>query len=101
MKTKYERMNKEEKNELYKNYKKEHPELIKKMERMFVLCIIGIICFVLIFLYDFFISKSLLNYLTDIIVLVFCIIALFKLNVTKKDILNKYALEKSKKNKRV
>jgi len=88
LKTKYERMSKKEKKEVYKEYKKEKCEFVKKMERMFLFCRLGIIYSVLMFLYDFFFGKSSIAYWLDIIVFVFCLLALIKVNSTKKNILN-------------
>ena len=43
MKTKYERMSKEEKKHVYEVYKKEKVELAKKFRNMFILCDFGLI----------------------------------------------------------
>lgn len=98
MKSKYERMSREEKKEVYKKYKSEKLEFVKKMERMFLLCRIGIVYSVLVFLYDFFLNKNVISYSCDIIIFVFCLIVLIKINNTKKNILNNYVI--GKKNKR-
>lgn len=94
MKTKYERMTKEEKKTLYSEYKKEKYVFAKKMEKMFILCYLGIGYGVLMFIYDFFFKKSTLGYILDIIVFMFCLIAMLKIYSIKKDLLNKYALKK-------
>jgi len=96
MKTKYERMSKEEKKKVYLSYKEEKYELAKKMNRMFILCYIGIIYGFLNFFYDLFIMKSKVNYILDVIVIIFCLIVTLKLNKTKKDLLNKYVLDNKK-----
>ena len=96
MKTKYERMNKEEKKKVYISYKEEKKELVNKMNKIFIICYIGIIYGFLTFFYDLFIMKSKLNYILDIIVFIFCLLALIKLNKTKKELLNKYILENKK-----
>ena len=96
MKTKYERMNKKEKKELYNEYKKEKQSFAKKMENMFLLCYIGMIYAVIVFIYDFFFKKSTVGYILDIIVFVFCLLALFKIYLTKKELLNNYVLKKDK-----
>lgn len=96
MKTKYERMSKEEKKHVYECYKNEKIELAKKIKNMLILCYIGLLYGFCIFFYDYFISKSKLNYILDIIVFIFCLISLFIINKIKKDVLNKYVLENKK-----
>ena len=100
MKTKYERMSNEEKKNLYKEYKKEKEAFVKKMEKMFLLCYLGIGYGLLMFLYDYFIKKNTLSFILDIVVSIFCLLALLKIISTKKSLLNKYAIEKEKKNKK-
>lgn len=93
MKTKYERMNKKEKKELYKKYRLEKGEFAKKMENMFLLCGIGIGFSVLMFIYDYFFRKSKINYILDIIIFIFCLIVYFRIYYVKKELLNNYALK--------
>lgn len=100
MKTKYERMSREEKRKLYKEYKKEKSSFSKKMENMFLLCYIGMAYAVIVFIYDFFYKSSKVGYILDIVVFVFCLLALFKLISTKKELLNNFALKKDKENKK-
>lgn len=100
MKTKYERMTKQEKKELYKEYKKEKSIFASKMEKMFILCNLGIGYGMLMFIYDFFYKKSTVSYILDIIVFIFCLLALIKVISIKKELLNKYAIEKDKKRKK-
>lgn len=96
MKTKYERMNKENKKKVYECFKKEKHDLYKKLNRMFILCYIGLIYGFGIFFYDLFIEKSKLNYILDIIVFIFCFIVILKLYNVKKDLLNKFVLDNKK-----
>lgn len=99
MKTFYERMSKEERQELYKEYKKEKESFSKKMENMFLLCYLGIGYALMVFIYDFFYKRSTVGYILDIVVFVFCLLALFKLINTKKELLNNFALKKDKEKK--
>lgn len=99
MKTFYERMSREEKKNLYKEYKKEKGSFSKKMENMFLLCYIGVIYSVVVFVYDFFFKKSTVGYVLDIIVFIFCLVALLKIHLIKKELLNNYAL-KNRNNKK-
>ena len=99
MKNKYERMTKEEKKQIYKEYKEQKQELTKKMERMFLLCKIGIIYGIIAVLYDFFITKNNFMIILDGIILLFCIAMLIKMKNTKIDLLNDYVLAKEKKYK--
>ena len=94
MKNKYERLNKEEKKKVYNNYKKEKPILAKKFKNMYLLSYIGCIFGLCSFFYDYFISKSKLNYILDIIIFIFCIISIFIVNKVKKNILNNFLLKK-------
>ena len=94
MKTKYERMSKEEKKELFNKFKEEKQTLYKKFRNMFILCYVGIVYSVLVFFYDFFIKHSKLNFIIDIIIFVFCLIALLKIYSMKKEVLNNFALKK-------
>ena len=96
MKTKYERMSKEEKKHVYEVYKKEKVELAKKFRNMFILCDFGLIYGFSLFFYDLFIKKSVINYILDIVVFVFCLISLLVINKIKKDLLNKFVLENKK-----
>ena len=100
MKNKYERMSKEEKKELINQYKIEKDVFYNKMKKMFILCYIGIIYGVGSFCYDFFYKNSKLAYVLDIIVLIFCLLALFKVSSIKNDLLNKFALKKDKERKK-
>ena len=99
MKTLYERMSREERLELYKEYKNEKASFSKKMEKMFMLCYLGIGYALIVFIYDFFYKKSTVGYILDIIVFVFCLIALFKLCSIKKELLNNFALKKDREKK--
>lgn len=94
MKTKYERMNKDEKKIIKDKFKKEKYELYKKFNRMYVLIIVGIVYSIGTFVYDFFYKKNTFNYILDIIILVFCILAFIKVFNTKKNILNDISLKK-------
>lgn len=96
MKTKYERMSREEKKQVYEIYKKEKVELAKKFRTMFVLSNFGVIYGVVLFFYDIILKKSALNYILDIVVFLFCLISLFIVNKIKKDLLNKFVLENKK-----
>lgn len=100
MKTKYERMSKLEKKELYNEYKKEKKVFANKMEKMFNLCYVGIGYGFCMFIFDFFYKKHTLSYVLDIIILAFCLLTLLKIINIKKDLLNKYAIEKDKKKKK-
>ena len=63
---------------------------------MFILCYLGIFYSVVVFIYDFFFKKSKVAFILDIVVLVFCVIAVLKIYSTKKELLNNYALKKDK-----
>lgn len=96
MKTKYDRMSKVEKKELFKEYKINNTVLVKKMNRMFLLCYLGLFYGIISFCYDCFYKGSTVAYILDIIVFIFCVIVLLRMISIKKRLLNKYALEKDK-----
>ena len=94
MKTKYERMNKEEKKKLIEKYKKEKSVFYKKMRNMFIICYIGIIYSIIVFIYDYYFKKPKVNYYIDIIIFVFSFIALLKIYSIRKNLLSDYAVKK-------
>ena len=96
MKNKYERMSKEEKKQVYNKYKLNKKEFANKMEKMFILCYVGIGYAILMFIYDYFYKKSTVGYILDIVVFAFSIVALLKVVSIKKDLLNKFVLNKDK-----
>lgn len=100
MKTKYERLSKIEKKDLYLKYKNEKSNIALKMRNMFILCYIGIFYSLIMFVYDFFYKHNKFSFILDIIILLFCIIILFKTFNTKKELLNKYLLKIDKENKK-
>lgn len=99
MKTKYERMSRNEKKELYREYKKEKGVFASKMEKMFILCYAGIFYSLVVFIYDFFYKNSMPGYILDVVLFVFCLLALLKINLTKKELLNNYVLKKEREKK--
>lgn len=100
MKTKYERLSKIERKELYLKYKSEKSNIALKMRNMFVLCYVGMIYSIIMFIYDFFYKHNKFSFILDIIILLFCIIILFKTFNTKKELLNNYLLKIDKENKK-
>ena len=100
MKTKYERLSKQEKKEVYKIFKVEKSSLAKKMRNMFLLIYAGIFYSILAFIYDFFYTQSMFSYILDIIVFIFCFVALLRVLYMKKDLLNDFVLKKDKEKKK-
>lgn len=97
MKTKYDRMGKEEKKKVYNDFKKAKPIISKKMNRLLTIDIIGIFYSVIAFMYDFFNSKGLFNYIVDVIIFIFCLIVLLTVLKTKNNLLSKYVASNKKK----
>ena len=93
MKTKYERMSREEKKEVINSFKIEKSELYRKFRNMNILCYIGIVYSFIVFFYDLLIKKSTINYILDIIIFVFSVLVLFKVKHIKKEMLNNYVLK--------
>ena len=96
MKTKYDRMSKLEKKELYNKFKKDKPILVSKMNRFNIILIIGIIYSIIAFIYDFLLKKGTILIVIDIIIFIFCVICFIRFYYIKKGLLNKYAIEKHK-----
>lgn len=99
MKNKYERMTKEEKKEIYKEFKDKKSELVKKMERMLLICKIGIVYIIIAIIYDFLLFNT-ISLIFDGLILLLCIGMLIKTRNTKIELLNTYAIEKEKKSKK-
>lgn len=89
MKSKYDMLSKEEKKEIYRKYKTDKSVFVKKMNGMFMLCIIGIIYSIGCFIYDLF-NKSNVSLIFDIIIFVFCLGVYIRILFLKKELLNKY-----------
>jgi hypothetical protein len=94
MKTKYERMNKEEKKKLIEKYKKtkEGASLLKRLNRLNIIGIIGIIfsiLLIIISLKDF----NILDYLTIIPLFLASILFIIMSYKLKKKVLNKFAIK--------
>ena len=100
MKNKYQRMTKEEKKEIYLEFKKEKKEFTKKMERMMSFCKLGIIFTIFATLFDIFAINEYKRAIVDGILMLFCILMLIKTNNVKVELLNKFSIEKDKKLKK-
>ena len=96
MKNKYDRMSKEDKKKVRDTFKKEKHSLYIKFVRMYVAIIVGISYSIGVFIYDCFIKKNTFNYILDLVVFVFCIMALIKVILMYKDRLNDTALKNKK-----
>ena len=100
MKNKYQRMNKEQKKQLYNDFKELKPVFTKKMERMLLICKIGIIYSIVAILYDLLLTNNYVMTIIDGIILLFCIGMFIKTNNTKIDFLNDFAIKKDKENRK-
>ena len=94
MKTKYDMMSKEEKKKLIEKYKKKNNSLYVKSRNMIILCYIGIVYSCGVFIYDFFIRKSIFSYTFDIVLLLFSLFCLIKVIKIRKDLLNDFIIKK-------
>lgn len=98
MKSKYDTLSKVEKKELYNSYKTKNRDLIKKLERLKNICIVGIIYGILMIFIDIFYNNKSFYIILDIVVALFCIFSLIKLNLIKKKLLIKFMNKKNKSN---
>lgn len=99
MKYKYDILNKEEKRALkneYKNSTEENKKMYKKINRIKILCIIGIIYAVIMMIVDFSLHLSLINKILDCLLLLFCLIFMVKINDITRMTLTKYLKSKKK-----
>ncbi len=95
MKTRYQRLDKMEKKEIYNQFKIKKKNIYIKMNRMFIICIIGMIYSIIALVFDIYNSSNIFNISLDIIVFIFCLVAYLKTNKTKIDLLNTF-LQNSK-----
>lgn len=93
MKIYYDRLSKEDKKELLNKYKVDKKEMYKKMNNMFILCYVCIIVGIVVLIYDCFFNKNITNFVIDIIITIFGIVSLLKMNSYKRELLNKFALD--------
>ena len=86
MKTKYERMSKEEKKEIKLKFKKEKIELYKRFRTMHLLISLGFIYSAIALIFDCFIVKKGSNAIIDIALLMFCLFAHIAFDVRLKNL---------------
>lgn len=99
MKYKYDILSKEEKRALKNEYKsstEENKKMYKKINRIKILCIIGIIYAIVMMVLDFSLRLSLVNKIFDCLLLLFCLIFMVKINDIARMTLTKYLKSKKK-----
>lgn len=99
MKNKYERLSKQEKKLAiaeFKNSSKVNANICKKVKRLKVICIIGMIYAVISFIVDFYLTIRAWDFIIDGILLVFCLLFYIGSNSIFSNQINKYLIEKSK-----
>ncbi len=99
MKYKYDILSKEEKRALkneYKNSTEENKKMYKKINRIKILCTIGIIYAIVMMVLDFSLRLSLVNKILDCLLLLFCLIFMVKINDITRMTLTKYLKSKKK-----
>ena len=96
MKNKYQRMSKEEKKKLKKEFAKtkQGKDLLFRLKRLLIIGIIGIVFSILLLLVAFFNKESIFNYIEAIMLLIASVIFLIGSIRMKGKQLNNYALKK-------
>lgn len=116
MKNKYERLSKEERKksiEEFKSIDANHEVLIKRLNRLKIVGLIGIIYSLIMFILDFLNAQGILkfgfntfgkhviiSYIVDACLLVFCVFFFVKANQILSEQVNKYLIEKDKDKKK-
>lgn len=74
MKNRYQRMTKEEKKELRLEYKKHHADLKKKINRVFIIAVFGIIYGIAMFVFDYYRDAvDIWSWIIDGFLMIFCV----------------------------
>ncbi len=97
MKLYYDKLTKEEKNAVKKEFiQTEESKVYKKANKMVIFCVIGVLISILAGTFDFIYKTGILNYIIDGFLFLFSIIVLFRMQKIKKNLLNKYAVSNKK-----
>ena len=99
MKKYYDRLSKEEKNAVKKEYLDKNSKIYKKAKKIIILCIVGMIFGLGSFIFDYIYQADIINYILDGLLFVFSLIVMLRMIMIQKNILNEYALSKKKKGK--
>lgn len=103
MKNKYQRLSKEEKKSAkieYKNSNATNANIYKKVKRLNIICIIGMIYAVLSFGIDFYLTIEVWDYILDSVLLIFCLLFYIGSNSILSNQINKYLIDKNKQSKK-
>lgn len=98
MKTKYQRLSKEEKLQAiedFKNAREQNVVVVKKLKRLRIVSILGIIYSIVSFIYDIFNSKTIYS-VFDGILLVTCSFLLIQSKKVLEDSVNKFIIDRQK-----
>ncbi len=97
MKNYYHSLSKEEKGKIKEQFlNSKECTIYKKAERIFNICIFGIIFAIMAFVFDYSYHNGIFNYLTDLFLFILCLGVLLKMNKYKDGELNRYALKQKK-----
>lgn len=99
MKNKFQRLSKEEKIEAINEYKSTnevYANIFKKVKRLKVICIIGMVYAVISFAVDFYLLVQVWDFVIDAILLIFCLLFYLGSSSVLGNQVNNYLIEKSK-----
>jgi len=93
------RLSKEEKDKLKKDFLslKEDALIYKKAQRLFIICLVGLMYGGFVIFYDIYNDAGVLHYVLDGLLIIFTIIFAYKTHNMKRVELNKYAISKKDK----
>lgn len=99
MKNKYQRLSKEEKKQARESYKQSsevNANIYKKLNRLTIISILGIIYAIISFIVDFFLTKIIWDFVLDAVLLIFCLIFIIKSQSLLTEQISKYLISKKK-----
>ncbi len=99
MKSKYQLLSKEEKKQAKKDYmeaSETNKAIYKKLNRLTIISIIGIIYSLISFVIDFFLTKIIWDFVIDAVLLIFCLIFIIKSQSILSEQINKFLISKKK-----
>jgi len=99
MKKYYDKLSKEDKTAVKKEYLDKNGNIYNKAKKIIILCIIGMLFGLGSFIFDYIYQSDTINYILDGLLFVFSIIVMLRMIMIQKNILNEYALSKKKKSK--
>lgn len=97
MKVYYDKLTKEEKGNIKKEFlETDEKKVYTKASKIVIFCIIGIVISIISGVFDYIYKTGIINYVIDGFLFLFSIIVLFRMQKIKKNLLNRFAISKKK-----